>query len=478
MKNTRPACGPEAEKAGLAWESVLAWAETKRTHSLVARPRSVEECAGVIEFARKQGLTICPRGAGYSFGDMILNEGQIILDMCRMNRILSWDEKNGRLIAEPGVVFGQILRQSLGSCWTLASCVGGMGVTVAGAISNNVHGKDSWKIGNFGDHVLELKLLTATGEMIRLDRTTNLELFQAVVGGMGQLGIIIEASLQLHRIPSPFVEAITTPARDLFELIGHLERAREGWDFAVAWVDAFATGKELGRGAVQLARWLENGRQVDTKKLQDSLTESQRIFGVLPAAPTWTILRPFSGSHLIQFLNAVKYRGHKWQGPRRRVMLFTDFNFIHRKIPNMKHIYRPHGIMEFQPLIPRKAGVKALAEIFHMCQVNNTQSLLCGLKMHGPDDYMLSYEGDGYSLGIDIALRGRNGLSVQRFARDLYGYVADQGGKIFLAKDELLPRDLFERMYPQHSHFRQVKRRVDPQNLFASDMYRRLLASS
>jgi FAD/FMN-containing dehydrogenase len=293
---------------------------------------------------------------------------------------------------------------------------------------------------------------------------------------MGLLGVIVEVTLQLRKVPSPFVEATTTPVRDLAESLDVMEQAREHADFAIAWVDAFASGKGLGRGTVETARWIETGRCVDKKHLEDSLSMPEWIFGLLPATPTWSVARPFFRPAMVRFANTAKYTWDQWKSQRCAEMLFTDFNFMLNKIPGWKHLYRPYGYMEFQPMLPRRNGVKTLAEILQMCQAEGMESLLCGVKPHTPDDYMLSYEGDGYSIGIDIALRGRNGRSVEQFARNLYGYVADQGGKAFLAKDEVLPRDLFERMYPRHRDFLQVKRRIDPQNLFASDMYRRLLA--
>jgi len=149
---------------------------------------------------------------------------------------------------------------------------------------------------------------------------------------------------------------------------------------------------------------------------------------------------------------------------------------MHNRIPHLKEIYRPHGLLEFQPLIPRKNALEGISEIFRLCQQEGTQSLLCGLKLHRADDFFLSYSGDGYSFGIDVARRGRDSQALHRFARTLYETVADLGGRVYLAKDELLPQDIFKRMYPALPEFLQIKRVVDPEGLFASDMYRRLMS--
>src|SRR5437868_14413668 len=121
--------------------------------------------------------------------------------------------------------------------------------------------------------------------------------------------------------------------------------------------------------------------------------------------------------------------------------------------------------MEFQPLLPRPDAATALSKILRTCQLRGTQSLLCAIKYHPSDDNYLSYQGDGYSIGIDIALRGRNRSEVDAFARDLYSYVCDCNGKTFLAKDEIVPRDLFKRMYPSSVDFMRIKRTLDPNTL-------------
>ena len=88
---------------------------------------------------------------------------------------------------------------------------------------------------------------------------------------------------------------------------------------------------------------------------------------------------------------------------------------------------------------------------------------------------MISYSGDGYSIGVDIQIAGRNHDHINQFAKAVFKYTLECGGKTFLAKDELLPRELFNKMYPHYREFLQVKKSVDPTGLFQSDMYRRLL---
>jgi decaprenylphospho-beta-D-ribofuranose 2-oxidase len=48
------------------------------------------------------------------------------------------------------------------------------------------------------------------------------------------------------------------------------------------------------------------------------------------------------------------------------------------------------------------------------------------------------------------------------------------GGKVHLAKDDILKPDQFRRLFPRHGEFLAVKRRLDPEGLFSSNLFRRL----
>ena len=144
---------------------------------------------------------------------------------------------------------------------------------------------------------------------------------------------------------------------------------------------------------------------------------------------------------------------------------------MHNKIPDLKHVYRPYGFLEFQPLIPKLCGSEAVREVFEIAYRFGCQSLLCGIKAHQADQGMLSYSGESYSVGIDIQVRGRDMEQIRKFSDTLFQFTQDCGGKAFLAKDELLSRDLFRKMYPRYTEFLEIKRQIDPNELFSSDMY-------
>ena len=127
--------------------SVTGYTETLKALSKVIYPRNIKDCINLIQDAKSNGLTICPRGKGYTYGDMIINSNEIILDTSLMKNIVAWDKRKGVITVQPGVTFAEIFKITLLDNWTLSSCPGGLDITIGGSISNNVHGKDTWKEG-------------------------------------------------------------------------------------------------------------------------------------------------------------------------------------------------------------------------------------------------------------------------------------------------------------------------------------------
>ena len=148
---------------------------------------------------------------------------------------------------------------------------------------------------------------------------------------------------------------------------------------------------------------------------------------------------------------------------------------MHNKIPDIREVYRPYGFYEFEPLIPFSGDGKQIRHLLELCQEHGAESLLCAVKSHREDDYLISYEGKGYSIGIDIQVKGRTQQSIKDFVKALSDFVISIKGKIYLAKDENISKNSFEQMYPRYNEFIEIKKELDPAGLFCSDMFKRLM---
>ncbi|MBT8363740.1 MAG: FAD-binding oxidoreductase, partial [Deltaproteobacteria bacterium] len=246
---------PQTPPSFMEWKELNSLVGSIRTRSLIARPTTIEQCREALTYCRQHGMTICARGAGRGYGDLALNDGHALLDMSTMNRILEFDEEAAQITVEAGIRIIDIYQAVHHRLLTLHASPTESHSSVAGAICANVNGKDAWRHGSFAHQIVRFTLLLASGEMLTIDRSH--ELFNAVVGGIGLLGIIVDATLQLKPIPSPYVEINRIPAPDVDVLLDTMAQVEKSHDAAVVWVDAYARGRRLGRSVIHAAKWLE-----------------------------------------------------------------------------------------------------------------------------------------------------------------------------------------------------------------------------
>jgi decaprenylphospho-beta-D-ribofuranose 2-oxidase len=103
-------------------------------------------------------------------------------------------------------------------------------------------------------------------------------------------------------------------------------------------------------------------------------------------------------------------------------------------------------------------------------------SYLGVLKRHRPDEFLLSHGLDGYSLALDFPVRPRGRRDLWKLLHDVADLTLDAGGRFYFAKDAVLTATHCQRAFgPSLDTFRQLKAKLDPDHLFASDLSRRLI---
>ena len=163
------------------------------------------------------------------------------------------------LACEAGVTLSDILAmlsRPVGktSGWLLPVMPGTRFVTVAGAIANDVHGKNHHLHGTFGRHVLSFNLARGDGSVVTCSRKENAELFAATIGGLGLTGIILRVTIKLRRVEGTGVEAEDIRFTDLDGFFRLTEESDTEWEYTAAWIDCSARGGKLGRGIFSRAR--------------------------------------------------------------------------------------------------------------------------------------------------------------------------------------------------------------------------------
>lgn len=428
------------------------WGQLRGAPCLAARPERLHELRQALRSVT--GGTLIAHGAGRSYGDAAQNGGGAAVLTRRLDRLLTFDEASGLLVAEPGVTVAEILALFLPRGWLFPTPPGTAQVTLGGAIANDVHGKNQHLAGSLGEHVAWFDLMLADGEVQRVSAASDPALFAATIGGIGLTGVITAVALRLQRVrgPSLRLRRRRIGALDAF-LDGFLAARQAPW--AVGWIDALAPGAALGRGILETAEACDEPAPAP---------RAARL--AMPVqAPGW-LLNPFS----VRAFNALYWRRVAASGDERRVG-YEQFLFPLDGIGQWNRLYGRRGFHQFQCVLPEEAATRGLRRLLEAVQQRGSASFLAVLKWMGREGVgMLSFARPGFSLALDIPACSHSRellLALENITRDC-------GGRIYLAKDSALTPQGFVEMYPRHAEFAVLRQTVDPRRRLSSDMSRRL----
>lgn len=459
-------------------EEVGAWGGATSGLSYVYRPATAEALHEVLTLARRGGRSVGLRGGGNSYGDAAMNSENIVVDLRRMNRVLDWNPETGVIRLEPGVTLAELWQYILEDGWWPPVATGTSFTTMGGSAAMNVHGKNAYKAGPIGDHILEFDLMLPSGETINCSREANSDVFHAAIGGFGMLGIFTSLTLQMKRIYSGLLDVETCTQANLDDMLAYFYENTGRSDYTVGWIDSLATGGALGRGDVHRANYLHEGE--DPAPAQTLRLENQHLgpnlFGLMPRSIVWLFMRPMMSDVGLRFVNFGKFLAGNFGGVKRYRQPHVQFHFLLDYVPDFKRAYGPGGLIQYQPFIPKETAADAFREILALCQRRGLPNYLTVLKRHKPDDFLMSYAVDGFSLAMDFRVTQTNRQRLVWLAREMDEIVLAAGGRFYFAKDSTLRPEVARAFLGEEriARFRELKQRCDPDAVLQTDLWRRV----
>jgi FAD/FMN-containing dehydrogenase len=184
--------------------------------AVVLRPTSVDEVVAALEYARATGLEVAVRSGGHNALNFGNSDGGAVIDLGRLDSVEVLD--GGRVRVGGGATWGPVAT-------SLAEH--GLAITSGDAVSVGVGGLTQaggmgWMVRKHGltlDSLLGAEVVTASGDVVRADATTNPDLFWALRGGAGNFGIVTSLEIQAQPVTTVHFGTISFALEDVPQLL-------------------------------------------------------------------------------------------------------------------------------------------------------------------------------------------------------------------------------------------------------------------
>src|SRR3954468_16111507 len=444
-------------------QRLTGWARTAPSVAQVLSTPDAEVIAKAVSQTDNRG--VIARGLGRSYGDNAQNGGGLVVDMTALNKIHTMDSDTHLVDVDAGVNLDQLMRAALPLGLWVPVLPGTRQVTVGGAIACDIHGKNHHSAGSFGNHVRSMDLLAADGEIRKLTPDgPDAELFWATIGGNGLTGIILRVTVEMTPTETAYFIADGDVTADLDETIAmHSDGSEDNYTYSSAWFDAISAPPKLGRAAISrgsLARLDQLPPKLQRNPLKFDAPQLLTVPDIVPngLANKYT----FGPIGELWYRKSGTYRG--------KVQNLTQFYHPLDMFGEWNRGYGSAGFLQYQFVVPTEA-VEEFKRIIVDIQRSGHYSFLNVFKLFGPGNRApLSFPIPGWNVCVDFPIAP----GLNEFVLELDRRVLEFGGRLYTAKDSRTTAETFHAMYPRIDEWIAVRRRVDPDGVFASDMARRL----
>lgn len=437
----------------------------------VVAPRSVEEVAQVLEYARANGLTVSAAGAKHSMGGQAFRRGGVVLDMTQLSAV-TLNAERSTVTVEAGATWHAI-QEAIHPRFSVKAMQSTDIFTVGGSISVNAHGMDH-QAGALMRSVRSVRVMLADGSVVSASPSERPELFRLVIGGYGLFGVILSAELEV--VPND-VYASDRTVIDYREFPAHFAAIEADRDIGLMYAHLSTAPRSLLQEAI-----VYSYRRVD-----DAGLERQPL-----AEASATKLRrlTLNLSKRNDFFKTTKWWAERYLEPRLEACtiersqaiaegeacLVSRNDPMHDSVPYLRNNLPRETDVLHEYFVPREALVPFIDDLRGMLQAHDANLLNASIRAVHAEDNALTYAPQP---AFSVVLYLNQPTDTEGTARmaaltsDLIDLTARHRGRFFLPYQLHYTAAQLQRAYPEVVAFFEAKRRLDPEGLFSNTWYAR-----
>jgi len=443
------------------------WSNSNFSNCNYFEAETKEQIADCFEFSKKNKKLVCFRGGGRSYGDNTLNKNNIVLKYKPTQNIISFDEIKGEITVSGNCNLVEILKFSIPKGWLLYVSPGSQYVTISGAISNNVHGKNCSHKGYFGDYVKNMEVFTPDKGLLTCSKEKNSDLYFSVISGLGAFGLIVNATIKLRKIKTILINTNTNYVKSLEHTVESFEKLTDNFEFNIGSLNFTRFSKNLNDGKVYSSNFSED------ISLEESNSEARIIIYLINYCLLFNKLPLFN--KMIEYCLS-KVVSKKLKETKKIIENYYSMNFLgDTYLPLYNHFFR-NGFIEYQVIFDKKNYLKGINEIYNVIRSNGHSSYMSSFKSYKASDekYIFGLNKNGYCLTFDIP--HQKSLKFDTLIRKINEITIKYNGQVYFGKTPCVNNEEFKKMYKNYKQFEVIKKNYDSNFIIVSEMTNRFFS--
>ncbi|QFG69223.1 FAD-binding oxidoreductase [Ornithinimicrobium pratense] len=440
----------------------------------VARPRDEEEVRAALAYAEERGLAVSVGGTQHAMGGQASYPGGLVVDMRGMDTI-TVDEETRTAVVQAGATWHQVLEAVHPAGLAVATMPSIDVLSVGGTVSVNAHGLD-FRAGSLSSTILSVRVMLPDGSVHRASRDEQPELFAAVVGGYGLVGVILDVELDLvdsemYRLRTTVVDYQDFPAYFATDVAGD-DAVRMTYTHL-----STAPGSLLREAIVYAYERVEEPEPVPPLRERASDRASRLIFnlartGDLGQRVRWTAQREL----LPRVRGCLRSRNESLREAEacmvgRNQAMYESLGFLQNRLPQYTDVLHEY-------FLPHDQIVPFLDELRTQLGEHDAQLLSASIRSVHEEDVVLDYaQGERFSVVLYVSQEVSDAGSedMASLTRALVAASLEHGGTFYLPYQQHYTREQVAQAYPRLEEFFETKRRYDPDLRFRNSFSERFM---
>jgi decaprenylphospho-beta-D-ribofuranose 2-oxidase len=435
-------------------------------------PETIADLSKLLERASLARRQVTFRGGGYSFDAQALNN-DVVIGLHKLNRIEPIDRHKGQITVGPGVRWREIVRATRPCGLTPYVVVTTGETTAGGTLSANCFSRSSPRYGKEGAHVDRFQLLTPTGQLLICNRATHPELFHAVIGGFGYLGVVTEITYNLLPIGKRTqVQTVVSKFPTLEAYVAGLQQqTRHSQDWDAVYSLLLLDGDEC-RGLVCRSRYV-----ADTALKPFPVYQTKSL---AHAPLEWLMGIPRVNKLILKAAYHYLREGEQFVD---RLEGYTFFMEGHRKTKDLaSRLGVSLPTVQQTLVVPESHLLRFLQLVVGQLRASGLAPSMLDVLFLPADTFLLSANNGlgGYAVSLAFERLSSGHLqNLQALLARLSSACAEHGGRVHLIKNVYASSQTIAQMYePSINIFLALKQRVDPNCIVRNSFFDRIFGQA